>query len=325
MDDKKYFTIEEFSSQVAERIDRKLFEDYGIPVETESCTVHKTNIDKQGITIRFDGTNVAPTVYIDDCYRDYMEGIIDISEASEGLAEAAYKAHLRCPPLPLLTPEEAGKHIILTVVNTELNQHILDMVPSMQILDGELSIVPRWQISNEASFLVTDDVCRNIGITGDEALAIGQKNIDAQHYVVKDMREMLGELMGPELMDMLPDNDGPEMLVITSESGIQGSNAIMSEQTLKRIHETLGTEYILLPASVHELIALPINDSMDPEQLRTMVRDINAGQLAPEERLSNNIMRYDGKKLSLVHDSLKMDSNKMKSQKVDGQSIKLAM
>ena len=55
-----------------------------------------------------------------------------------------------------------------------------------------------------------------------------------------------------------------------------------------------------------------------------MVQEINGTEVAPEERLSDNIMKYDGHKLSLVGESFKMETPTADIN-MDTQSIKFAM
>ena len=50
---------------------------------------------------------------------------------------------------------------------------------------------------------------------------------------------------------------------------------------------------IVLPSSIHELLILPDNGSMQLSELEAMVREVNATQVAPEDRLSDKVQYYD--------------------------------
>ena len=54
-----------------------------------------------------------------------------------------------------------------------------------------------------------------------------------------------------------------------------------------------GTNYYVLPSSIHELLILPDNGSMQLSELEAMVREVNATQVAPEDRLSDKVQYYD--------------------------------
>ena len=56
---------------------------------------------------------------------------------------------------------------------------------------------------------------------------------------------------------------------------------------------TVGAEdIVILPASVHECILLPLTDAMDTYYLRSMVREVNVTNVEPEDRLSENVYLY---------------------------------
>ena len=59
------------------------------------------------------------------------------------------------------------------------------------------------------------------------------------------------------------------------------------------------SEYFILPSSVHEVLIVPKNDQMDLKTLESMVQDVNATQVSPEERLSDHVYAYDAKEHEL--------------------------
>ena len=52
-------------------------------------------------------------------------------------------------------------------------------------------------------------------------------------------------------------------------------------------------DYFILPSSIHEVLLLRDDGNMDYRALEAMVREINATQVAPEERLSDQVYHYD--------------------------------
>ena len=67
------------------------------------------------------------------------------------------------------------------------------------------------------------------------------------------------------------------------------------------IAEKVGGDYFVLPSSVHEVLIMPKSEDMDPKELRNMVQDVNATQVAEGEILSDQVYGYDAKthKLSI--------------------------
>ena len=44
---------------------------------------------------------------------------------------------------------------------------------------------------------------------------------------------------------------------------------------------------VVLPSSIHEMLIMPYNDSINMNDLSFMVADVNANQVEPEERLTD--------------------------------------
>jgi hypothetical protein len=323
-------TKADFAKKLAEEIEQVMKQKYGIHVDASHSSVLKTNGPLDAINVRFpdgQGKNIAPTLYIEDAFNRFNEGK-PIREIAKSMAEAAIEAHKHNPELPDLTPEEARRHITLTLVNTERNEQLLAKTPHFEI--GDLSAIPRWYINDNASFVVNNDIAASLMMTPDEVLSIGQQNINSQQFEIKPMQEILRDMfaaegMDPEMMDMMmpPEMDGPQMIVMTSQSHIQGANVLLSEESLDHVHEMLG-DFIILPSSTHEVIAIPADDRMSPEELRNMVHEVNVTQVGPQDFLSDNIMKYDGQKLSLVRDDLKMDTPKVDGPKLDERTVHYA-
>jgi len=90
------------------------------------------------------------------------------------------------------------------------------------------------------------------------------------------------------------------MYVLSNADKLNGAAAILDSKTMEDISEKLGGDFIVLPSSIHEVIVLPVNEDMDRQTLEAMVQDVNAGQVAPEERLSDHVYMYDSQAKELV-------------------------
>lgn len=128
---------------------------------------------------------------------------------------------------------------------------------------------------------------------------------------VKSMDEVIKEMfvadgMPPEVADMMIGEIPPErgMWIISNERGTNGAASMLYENELHKLSVQLGTDLFILPSSIHEVIAVPADD-LEPEELAQMVSEINMGQVALGERLSNQVYYYDKelRKLSLATDT----------------------
>lgn len=313
-------TLEEFAQKLSEAIESSMNAIYGVDVIAQVSPVLKTNGEQLGINVHFNDSNIAPTVYPEKVFEQYQEGF-SLKEIADRMSKSVFYAHKQSPEIPDFTLEEAKKSITLTLVNTERNEQMLENTPHFEV--GDLSAIPRWFISEEASFVVHNDMVAKLMLTPDEVLQIGQANIDSQQFEIKPMQEILKEMfikdgMDPDMVDMMmPESDGPQMIVMSSQNHIQGSNSILSEDALNQVYDMLDGDYIVLPSSIHEVICVPVTEDMKPDDLRDMVHEVNMTQVASNEFLSDNIMKYDGQKLKMIMDDIKMEAPKIKVPDMD--------
>lgn len=82
------------------------------------------------------------------------------------------------------------------------------------------------------------------------------------------------------------------MYIITNKNRNFGATCLVYPGLLDSIYEKVGGDYYILPSSIHECIALKVNDDLDPKILRALVRKINYTEVKPEEVLSDNVYVY---------------------------------
>jgi hypothetical protein len=59
--------------------------------------------------------------------------------------------------------------------------------------------------------------------------------------------------------------------------------------------EKLGGSFYILPSSIHEILLVKDNGQFDRASLEKMVREVNATQVAPEDKLTDSVYHYDSK------------------------------
>lgn len=322
MEESKDMTLEEFTKAFVETLQERMEEQQKFRIDPDVQLVKKTNIEKAAVMVRLD-EKVGVPIYTEDLYQQFREGL-SVEEIADRMVEVLHQARIESPEIPDLTAENARERITLTLVNAKMNTDLLETVPHYEVAGGELAAVPRWYISEEASFLVTSEMARQMKLTPEEVLQIGKKSIDQQDFKIRTMQEIIAEMMGDTFMDAFPPLDGPPMIVLTNERGVQGANALLSEKALAEVERRIGS-YVVLPSSLHEVICIPIDEKMDPDTLRSMVREVNLGQVAPEERLSDEVFMCDGHRLMLVGDTLSMETQEVSTPEMDGYRMRMAM
>ncbi len=298
---RKELTLDEFINELMVKAQETLRTQYGAKAEARRQMSLKTNVEVESICFKFPDSPAAPSIYPAELYKNQYQNGESVDTIAGQTAKMVYNAYKMAPPMPEITIEEAKEHITLSLVNTAKNTKLLSEVPSFEVAGGELSAIPRWEMSDNASFVVTNNICSNLMLTPDEVLQIGQHNLDKGEYEIKGMKEMLVEQMGlPE--DAVPDV-GPEMIVLSVPSHVRGARALLNEQALKDVRDRIGGDYVILPSSIHEVICIP-SEGMDADSLRHIVDEVNTSVLDDQDYLSSNIMFYKGEKLELVGSSL---------------------
>ena len=120
------------------------------------------------------------------------------------------------------------------------------------------------------------------------------------------MMDLLSDRMddeySSEFFDMVVSEDMVPMYVCSNSQKVNGAGVILYKDLLKQFAEKTGSDFYILPSSIHETLLVPVSDQMEVEALRSMVREVNATQVAPEEVLSDNVYIYrrEDDKISLA-------------------------
>ena len=106
------------------------------------------------------------------------------------------------------------------------------------------------------------------------------------------------------------------MYVLTNKDNSFGAAAMLYTGMLEKAAEAIQEDRIfILPSSVHEVLLVPDRGDFTSEQLREMVTEINATQVAPDEVLTDNVYEYDARKKELT---MPLDSPKEAVMEEDG-------
>ena len=250
----------------------------------EETQVEKNGTKRTGIVIG--NGHVKPTLYP----RDF--GNIGIDEMAEKMVKIA-KDHMNvsfdnviehlcewefCKDrLELCVRHKSHDTRLITQDFLDLEKYVRVRVNDEATAPVSKSMVDAWGVSQEEVF--------------DNATVLSPK--------VRSMNDMMRSIIegngcADELDDLiLPDDE--MMLVVTNEKQYNGSSALVLDCFWKKLRERLGSDFFIIPSSIHELLVVATgSDSADI--IKSMVRDVNDTQVAPDERLSYSVYEYkDGK------------------------------
>ena len=303
-----------FKEVVAEKFMDYMPEQYqGMRLRVEP--VNKVNKVLDGITLVGSGAgrSVSPTLYINHMYEHYLE-TENLQEVLQSAARRMDMAFKEMPEVGDVNLEGAKDNIVFQVINTLQNEDMLRDMPHREFQD--LSIIYRWVVKVDEngiqSSAIRNNLAEQLGMNEEQLFKCAVENTRRIFPpTVKSMNDVIREMfisdgMPAEVADMMI-GEMPEdkmMWVISNDRGINGAGSMLYEDNLHKLAMKLETDLYILPSSVHECIAVSTSGG-DPYELAEMVSEINMGQVALEDRLSNQVYHYDkdARRLTLATDT----------------------
>lgn len=66
---------------------------------------------------------------------------------------------------------------------------------------------------------------------------------------------------------------------------------VLSKAAMKQVIDRVGTEFYILPSSVHEVLIVK-GKNYNKDELTSMVMEVNQQEVSVDEQLSDNVYRY---------------------------------
>lgn len=124
----------------------------------------------------------------------------------------------------------------------------------------------------------------------DEAAA---KNTCKSEFTVQSMYEVMAAMMHMDedtAKEMY--EGGPEMFVLSNKKKMNGASIILYNEKLAELSVKLDDDLLIMPSSIHEVLAVPAS-SIDVEDLKNMVREVNDTEVSEQEILGYSVYRYN--------------------------------
>lgn len=196
---------EEFKTNLQEEIQSRSLRHIEFTIEA----VTKTNEMLEGLVLRFEGQSIAPTIYPQRMYDAYKDGV-SLSEIVDHISPTIFNTSY-FPPIPELIPENAEKSISFSLVNKDKNKKLLKQCPYREVHD--MAAIPKWHVTDEASFVVNNNVMQKLRLTKEEVLDIAQRNTESANYVCQKLDDMVKDIL---VNDGVDEDDISELLPIGS-------------------------------------------------------------------------------------------------------------
>lgn len=293
-------TFEEFTKTVTENIKDYLPEAYR-DAQVTTGQFQKLNGSYLGLQVRKEGQEAVPTVNLERSYEAYRKGepgLASLDTVLTGIAEDV-QGSLGLQTAWLLDYGQVKNSLFIRVNDAQENADALKKLPHQEI-DGlavSYHVAVEGPRGMEASVPVTYSLMEHYGISQEQLHEDAIKSsVSINPPVFVSMQEMMSRMTGIDAEDLAPVVPGPDLMVLSNEQALFGAGSLFYPGMLDSAAEWMGgTDYFVLPSSVHELILVADDGMVDREALESMVQEINGMVVADEDRLSDHVYHYDTK------------------------------
>lgn len=196
--------------------------------------------------------------------------------------------------------EDVKDNIFFTLINAKRNEELLNDIAWIPYED--LAIVFRFLVHEDGSgesgsVLISNALCNIWGITLSQLKDLAFKN--TPRLFPPRIAKMVDILIEKFIQDKRPEDeidalrqnlDAP-VYVVTNTQSLNGASVLLYEGIREELYKLLGSEYFLLPSSIHELLAVPQNEA-SREMLESMVSKVNSTDIDPVDILSDRVYSY---------------------------------
>jgi len=290
---------------------------YYLPEEFVGSNVTLSQVTKNNglkldaLTILKPGHEIAPTIYLNNFYKELNEGkemddilgeISDIRVEHDQAPEAAEN---------LINNLSTMKDkIIFRVVGYEANKETFKNIP--HTVKNDMAFTYRLVVQKGddgvASSVINNDLMKHLSLDPETLSILAMENtpklFPAEFMSMNDvMRSMMGEEEWEEMSMFMDMEQGPKLYVLSNDSKVNGAASLFYPGQMDVIKKQLNSDFYVLPSSVHEVIIVPKTEEITSyKDLETMVREVNSTGVDPEEVLTGNVYFYDGNELVLAKD-----------------------
>lgn len=296
-------TMEAFAGTVKVAMEAHFGKDYKVQIQE---VIKNNDLHLTGLTILSKDSNIAPTIYLESYFEQYKDGemMADICHQIIQVYEKN-KVTTDFDVASVTDFDQVKDRICYKLINAKRNQELLADAP--HVIFHDLAIIYYIVVSREVEGFGTITIRNHItkfwDVSEEELFKLAVLNTQKlfKGKVESVMNMMIGMLEDTldtecvnEFYDMAVDvEDMFPMYICTNIEKLNGAGTFLYDGLLKELADKFGSDAYILPSSIHETLLIPADGSRDVEELRDMVRSVNATEVAPEEILSDSVYIYN--------------------------------
>lgn len=297
-------SYDSFIANIMQMVMARMGEDYTAQI----YKVTKNNsLELDSLILLKEGKSFAPNIYLQPYYEAYLDGI-----SMEEVTDRLCSIYHNCSE-PIVGKdfdyafEAIKKNIVYRLINFEKNRKLLKKIPHLKFLNFAVTFhcVVHLGQDGVGTIRITNEHISHWKVTLEELEKQAAENTQIQFPpTIRSMDEVIRKMMNEsngsdedyseEIIKEIIQNkeNSKRMYVLTNSQGINGATCLLYNDVLKNFSNQLKSDLFILPSSIHEVILVPYDCSIDKEVLRNMVVDVNQNQVANEEVLSDQVYYY---------------------------------
>lgn len=282
-----------FCDTLIASLSKRLGSDYTLIKET----IRKNNgVMLDAVILRMSDISSAPVIYLESLYEHYLSGS-SVENLCNTIIAGLKKDSIITQDmiLRLQDLETARDKIAFRLVSRKDNAELLQDVPWIPFLD--LAVIFHLHLGRSAGNQITSVIhnrqLHDWNLSPMDLFLIAKQNTYKLYPSAITRLEHL--IFGWNLENdplISCDPELPEIYVLTNQNGINGASCLLYEDTIKDFANRIGSDLIILPSSIHEVLLIPDSGSLNYHTFRDMVRTINANDVPKEDILSDEIYIY---------------------------------
>ena len=277
----------------------------GTRVELQKSTKNN-GLVMDGLMIVSEGSNVAPMIYLNNSYEEFLEHGIEVVVEQ---VIAVYEANKEDNPFDfdvsiLIEFSKVKPLIKMKLINYEKNVDLLKEVVHRKELDLAVvfMIVLESKENDDLSgtILIRRELFDLWGISEDTLYQVAKDNMK-NSFETTSLNSLIYTVMKQFGIEGFPvSNPLFELYVLTTNSRLNGAVGMLQTGLLKAFMQKHKVEQLIIfPSSVHEVLLFPYRSEVAKDNLYEMVREVNETKLEDVDFLSNNVYLFDGESLEI--------------------------
>ncbi len=276
---------------------------FGDRASVKRHSVIKNNgLKREGLCVRINDCNCAPTVYLDDFYDAFTKG----KPFDKIVSELCHLFEMYIVPEDVDLEffkdfEKVREYVCFKLVSAERNEEELEDMPHRLVSNLAVTyFVSLDERGIEGSITIRNEHADFWGVSEEDLYEAAMDNTPRLFPAeIVPINKMMGEIMekmgvdGSSFEDEWMPND-PGLYVATNTKRIKGAAIILYPGLLREVYESFGDSFYIIPASVNEVIFMKNTQMMDKDAIECIIRNVNDTCIDDEEFLSNNVYFYDG-------------------------------